>query len=119
MIEAQDAVPWDALNYITGQINYGGRVTDDNDKNCLMAILRRYFTPLVLEDSYRFSSSGNYYAPPSGSLSDLNSYLGSLPSLDDPEIFGMHENANTTFNTNASLDLMRKVLMLQPRAASG
>jgi dynein heavy chain len=94
-------------------------VTDDNDKACLMAILRRYFTPPVLEDSYRFSTSGKYYAPPSGSLSELTAYLETLPSVDNPEIFGMHENANTTFNTNASLEFMRKVLLLQPRAATG
>mmetsp|Transcript_28190 Transcript_28190/g.33408 ORF Transcript_28190/g.33408 Transcript_28190/m.33408 type:complete len:2629 (+) Transcript_28190:1-7887(+) len=119
MIEAQDVVPWDALNYITGQINYGGRVTDDNDKVCLMAVLRKYFTPGVLEDSYVFSASGTYFAPTEGPLLDLNNYLDTLPTVDDPEIFGMHENANTTFNTGVSLDLMGKILSLQPRSGGG
>lgn len=27
--------------------------------------------------------------------------------VDNPEIFGMHENANVTFNTNESLGLMQ------------
>jgi dynein heavy chain len=33
--------------------------------------------------------------------------------VDDPEVFGMHENANVTFNTNESLLLMNTLLSLQ------
>merc|ERR1711988_607018 len=118
-IEGQDEVPWDAPNFITGMINYGGRVTDDQDRRCLMSILRKYFTPAVLDDSYRFSESGKYYVPPTGSLASVNEYLDSLPTVDNPEIFGMHANANTTYNTTVSLELMKNILGLQPRDSGG
>lgn len=39
----------------------------------------------------------------------VSDYFAQLPGVDNPEIFGMHENANVTFNTNESLGLMQTV----------
>ena len=51
------------------QLNYGGRVTDDLDRRCLMSVLRKYITPQVLSEDYKFvPNSGVYYSPPPGSL---------------------------------------------------
>jgi dynein heavy chain len=52
----QPAIPWDALLYVTGHINYGGRVTDDWDRRCLMDILAQFFNPNILSDQYRLSA---------------------------------------------------------------
>lgn len=118
-LEQQDTVPWDALNYVTGHINYGGRVTDDWDRRCLMSVLSIYMVPDILNEDYKFSKSGTYFAPSIGSISDCVSYFQSLPLTDDPEVFGMHENANVTFNTNESVNLMATMLSLQPRSSGG
>ena len=118
-LQEQEIFPWDALNYVTGQINYGGRVTDDWDRRCLMSILSIYLVPEILSDDYKFSRSGNYFAPPVGSMKSVIAYLEGLPTSDDPEVFGMHENANVTFNTNESLALMTAILGLQPRSSGG
>merc|ERR1719253_1260498 len=45
MLELDMPVPWETLLFVFGQINYGGRVTDDNDRTCLMAILRKFVNP--------------------------------------------------------------------------
>jgi dynein heavy chain len=39
-VESFEDIPWQALIYVTGQINYGGRVTDELDRRCLMAIIQ-------------------------------------------------------------------------------
>ena len=67
--EAEEQVPWPAMEYVLGQINYGGHVTDDMDRRCLMSTLRRFITSRVMDDDYRFTPvSGTYYPPPAGTL---------------------------------------------------
>jgi dynein heavy chain len=67
-LDEQEEIPWDAMLYVTGQINYGGRVTDDWDRRCLITLLKKYSCPDVLEDGYKFSESGIYYAPTNGAI---------------------------------------------------
>eukprot|EP00744_Colponema_vietnamica_P002494 GILI01003899.1.p1 GENE.GILI01003899.1~~GILI01003899.1.p1 ORF type:complete len:1783 (+),score=399.51 GILI01003899.1:800-5350(+) len=116
--EEQSQIPWDSLEYITGQINYGGRVTDPQDRGTLMTILNIYLNKNVLMDGYSFSESGKYKAPPVGSLEDVREYLQEMSLIDDPEVFGMHENANLRFQLQESQLLMNTVLSMQPRVVS-
>lgn len=53
-VEEQDEVPWDTLNVIVADVTYGGRVTDVWDKRTIASIMRLYFDPGLLDDSYRF-----------------------------------------------------------------
>jgi dynein heavy chain len=85
------------LLYVTGHINYGGRVTDDWDRRCLLSLLKKYYNFDILEDGYKFSESGIYYAPTYGTIESYREYIETLPLIDNPEVFGMHENANITY----------------------
>lgn len=96
-IPEEESIPFDAMVYMTGHINYGGRVTDDWDRVCLLSILKQFYTPEGLEKGYNYSESGIYYCPQTESLEEFKKYVDGLPNIDDPEIFGMHENANVTF----------------------
>jgi dynein heavy chain len=117
-LEEQDQIPWDALTYVCGEINFGGRVTDDWDRRCLMTNLARFLSPQILDDDYKFSPSGLYFAPPEGPLSDYTTYLNTLPRTADTEIYGMHENANISFQLKESQIVLDNIISIQPREAN-
>jgi len=115
----QPEVPYLALNYIVAQVNYGGRVTDDRDIRTMNSMLRKYFCPEIMNDNYKLSKLDMYYAPPEGTFDQLNEYLDGLPLDEDPEVFGLHPNANMIYENNLVRDFMGSVLLIQPRLAAG
>lgn len=54
LLNEQEQIPWDALLFVTGHINYGGRVTDDWDRRCLISILKKFYISDILEEKYQF-----------------------------------------------------------------
>lgn len=72
-------------------------MTDEWDQRCLLTILKRFFHSRTLEEAYTYSPSGVYYAPKHDTLGEFRDHIDQLPILDDPEVFGMHENANLAF----------------------
>jgi dynein heavy chain len=42
-------VPFEALRYLTAECNYGGRVTDDKDRNLIKILLEDYYCPEVID----------------------------------------------------------------------
>ncbi len=45
-------------------------------------------------------------------------YIQKLPNFEDPEVFGMHENANITYQNQESTKIMETILSIQPRVSS-
>ncbi|KAI5075577.1 hypothetical protein GOP47_0009653 [Adiantum capillus-veneris] len=118
-LQEQPEIPWPALLYVTGEITYGGRVIDDLDRRCLMSTLRRFYNPDVLSDTYCFTPSKIYISQPEGRYIAYVEYIKSLPSAEGPDVFGMHENANLTFQLNESSKILGTVASIQPRETSG
>jgi len=54
-----------------------------------------------------------------GSYEAVLDYVKGLPTVDEPELFGMHENANITFQLQDTNNLINTILAIQPRVASG
>ena len=55
LLAEQEAIPWPALWYLTGEVTYGGRVTDDLDRRCLHRLLQRFYHPRALLPGYTYS----------------------------------------------------------------
>ncbi|XP_071960977.1 dynein axonemal heavy chain 3-like [Antedon mediterranea] len=115
-----DEVPLEALVYLTGECNYGGRVTDDQDRRLIMSLLINFYNKNVIDkEKYKFSESGDYYCPQDGQYSSYLEYIRSLPLSPHPEVFGLHENADITKDQQETQQLFGGILLTLPRQASG
>lgn len=117
--EYPDKTPFDALRYLTGECNYGGRVTEGLDRRTLMVFMDEYYCEEIFDDNHKFSPSGIYYAPKHGEYESYIEYARSLPQFPEPEIFGFHANAAITKNLNETDAILTAVLLTQSQAGGG
>ncbi|KAF3429654.1 hypothetical protein E2986_08409 [Frieseomelitta varia] len=109
-----DEIPFDALLYLTGECNYGGRVTDDKDRRLLNSLLKQYYNNKVVTDpQYCFSRSCIYRLPENTDYHGCLEYIRGLPMTQQPEVFGLHENADITRDNQESLQLLKGTLLTQ------
>ena len=45
-------------------------------------------------------------------------YIDTIPSIDSPEVFGLHPNADRTFRENESFDLISTIKETRPKDSS-
>ncbi|XP_054256854.1 dynein axonemal heavy chain 3 [Macrosteles quadrilineatus] len=115
-----EEVPFDALNYLTGECNYGGRVTDDKDRRLLNSLLSIFYNQNVINISkYHFSPSGKYHIPEEVDYDSCLQYIRLLPLYPSPEVFGLHDNADITKDNKESQELLSSVLLTQPQITEG
>lgn len=111
----ESQIPFPSLQYITGEVNYGGRVTDVWDRRLLNTILRRFYTPKILEPVHSLTASEVYRIPEEFGTDHertYSDYIHTLPLSDEVEVFGLHPNANVTFQSkeaSESFDILQAI----------
>ncbi|XP_023932407.1 dynein heavy chain 3, axonemal [Lingula anatina] len=119
-INEYEEPPLEALIYLTGECNYGGRVTDDRDRRLIKSLLQIFYCKdMIFDDNYKFSESSLYYAPKQGNYESYLEYIRSLPLLPHPEVFGLHENADISKDQQETQQLFDGILLTLPRQSSG
>eukprot|EP01012_Entosiphon_sulcatum_P032728 TRINITY_DN4157_c0_g3_i1.p1 TRINITY_DN4157_c0_g3~~TRINITY_DN4157_c0_g3_i1.p1 ORF type:complete len:4135 (-),score=940.22 TRINITY_DN4157_c0_g3_i1:62-12466(-) len=114
-LEEFETIPWPAMKYIVGVIDYGGRVTDFLDQRCLSTIVDMFFDTAVLDPKFSFTPDGVYRPPPAGDLNAVQEYINSLPQYEKPEVFGLHFNADITTQKRESRAQLDTIISIQPR----
>lgn len=114
-----DETQFEALKYLTGHCNYGGRVTDDWDRRCLNTILESFYCEEGLVDGFEFSPSGDFKAPNGDyTREDVQEYTRNLPTV-KPEVFGMHANADISKDKKEVDGLLSAMLLTQSSDGGG
>jgi len=119
-LDDYDEMPFDALQYLIGECNYGGRVTDDHDRRLLIAILLNYLNGnTIAQENYPLAPGAEYFVP--GDAHQLDDYIGyirSLPMIPKPAVFGLHENADITKDQQETLNLFSNILLTLPKQSA-
>jgi dynein heavy chain len=121
-VEQYSVIPYKVLQQLASVVNYGGRITDDKDMRTSDIIIADFFNPKILDDEYKFSKSGLYYSVPPDDVAPHNTYMDYIeqfPNSAEPEVFGMHDNANITCAITDADNSFEIILTLQPRVAAG
>ena len=115
-LEKGQAPPWDALTYLTAECNYGGRITDTNDRRLVAALLSKFYNKDVCDGrGYKLSPSGTYRIPLDLRVENCRKEIRSLPDIVLPEALGLNENAAITRESKESSLLLTCTLATQPQ----
>ncbi|XP_035980517.1 dynein heavy chain 1, axonemal isoform X4 [Fundulus heteroclitus] len=114
--EYQD-IPYKVLKHTAGEVNYGGHLTDNWDRRCLLTLLEDFYCPAVLGADHVYS--GVYRQVDSNlDIKGYLAYIRGLPINDTPEIFGLHDNANIRSAQNETFALLEALVCLEPQVAA-
>ncbi len=114
-LENYDVIQWDALNYMIAEANYGGRVTDPADRRLVNIFYRQLCNPAILEEDYKIYGLDNYLIPPDGKYEDHTKFILTIPDVDLPAVFGLHDNADITCAINETNKVFENILLTLPR----
>lgn len=53
-------VSWNTVRYMVGEVQYGGRVTDDYDKRLLITYAKVWFGEHIFAENFQFHNGESY-----------------------------------------------------------
>jgi len=111
-VDKNEMIPFEALWYLTGHCNYGGKVTDDRDRRCLMILLHTFYDDDLATniDHQLLVGSDQYKIPVKDSYDEFKEYINTFPLTTPPGIFGFHVNASITKELNETSKLIESLL---------
>uniref|UniRef100_A0A8C0UWX5 Dynein heavy chain 5, axonemal-like n=1 Tax=Cyanistes caeruleus TaxID=156563 RepID=A0A8C0UWX5_CYACU len=109
-------VNWSCVRYMLGEVQYGGRVTDDLDKALLNTYARVWFGEHMFSEKFCFYKG--YVIPKGNTVEDYLQHIEQLPVIDTPEVFGLHPNADITYQTNLANETFSTIVSIQPKDSS-
>ncbi|XP_068620684.1 dynein axonemal heavy chain 5 [Battus philenor] len=112
-IDPKKGISWPTICYMLGEVQYGGRVTDDFDKRLLTTFTNVWFCDVLLRPGFEFYKG--YKVPQTRNLQGYIDYINQLPLTDTPEVFGLHSNADITYQINSAKDILDTILSVQPK----
>ncbi len=123
-LEFSSSLSFSTLQYMTAEVQYGGRITDDMDRRLFSAYTEAWLSNATLTSTFTFNPDHPinkipenfiYYIPNYLELEDFMNYIQKFPEIDSPEILGLHPNADLTFRFKEVTQLLDTIVETQPK----
>lgn len=110
-LDKYEKVPYEDLRYMYGEIMYGGHITDGWDRRTNNAYLKFLVKPELLTGS---NLAPNFKSPDPTRF-DWEAYRHHIEKLpiESPLLFGLHQNAEISYNTSQGEFLFDNVFQIQ------
>jgi len=120
-------VDWITVNYMVCDVQYGGKITDDFDRRLFNTYGKSWLTEKCLASDFKFVGnvgrpelSETYYIPPvNPDIEVYRKFIEQLPLVDDPEVFGLHGNADLAYRTAQTKTTLATIQDIQPKEGGG
>ena len=86
-------------------MQYGGRVTDDFDKRLLCTFTSVWFSEALLTEGFKFYEG--YPLPDFKTIEEYLDHIINMPLQDIPEVFGLHSNADISYQVKENQVCLR------------
>ena len=117
-MDPKKGVSWVCVRYMISEVQYGGRVTDDFDKILLNTYCRAWMSDNIFGNTFCFYKG--YKIPQFNKVEEYLEFINNeLPDVDTPEAFGLHPNADITYQTNTANSMLEKIINIQPKDSGG
>ena len=119
-------VSWTTIQYMAGEVQYGGRITDNVDRRLFGGYTEAWLSANTLGSTFSFSpdhpinpsSNFAYKIPSFTEIESYIEYINKFPTIDSPEVLGPHPNAVLTFRFKEVAQLLDTIIETQPKQTS-
>merc|ERR1711990_696950 len=116
------AMSFKALQYMTCDVQYGGRITDDLDREMFATYGMLWITEDCFKEKYCFNNlitEYNYHIPDFSEHSRYLEHINTFPEKDNPLIFGLNGNADLTYRLKESGEMINVLVDTMPKESAG
>jgi len=112
---------WTTIQYMIAEVQYGGRITDDLDRDLINTYAAKWFCDEIFKPSFCFNNyqaDFNYQIPDRLEISQYRDCIESIPPVDSPLIFGLHPNADITYRIKEASEMLTTIIETQPKESN-
>jgi len=109
---------WVTIQYMVAEVQYGGRITDDLDRELFITYAARWLCDEIFRPGFAFNayaSEYNYKIPEGFDIAVYRNAIDTIPPVDSPMIFGLHPNADVTYRLKEASEMLATIIETQPK----